>query len=140
MIIDRSELIEEACSWVGTPWIHNQALKGVGTDCIQFIVVLGKMVGSVPESYNSPKYNRDWALHNGRSILLEEMKKFCDKISIDKMLPGDIIITNQGLCASHAAFYIGDDLVIEARIRGGVVRSSLNKISGSINSIWRLHV
>jgi cell wall-associated NlpC family hydrolase len=37
MTINRSEFIESAKEWIGTPWRHNQCLKGVGVDCVRFL-------------------------------------------------------------------------------------------------------
>ena len=30
------DFLEEAHSWLGTPWKHNEACKGVGVDCVRF--------------------------------------------------------------------------------------------------------
>ena len=35
-MITIEEFLEEADSWQGTPWQHNEACKGVGVDCVRF--------------------------------------------------------------------------------------------------------
>jgi hypothetical protein len=32
----RAEILAEARSWIGTPWLHQASCKGVGADCIGF--------------------------------------------------------------------------------------------------------
>lgn len=37
MTINRSKFVESAKEWIGTPWRHNQNLKGAGVDCVRFL-------------------------------------------------------------------------------------------------------
>jgi NlpC/P60 family putative phage cell wall peptidase len=40
-----SEIVEAARSWVGTPFMHQQSLKGVGVDCVGVILGVGRELG-----------------------------------------------------------------------------------------------
>lgn len=49
-------IIEEARSWLNTPWIHNECQKGVGVDCVNFLFAVGKTFNyecaNIPERYS----------------------------------------------------------------------------------------
>lgn len=38
----RDRVVAEARSWIGTPFLHQQSLKGVGVDCIGVILGVGR--------------------------------------------------------------------------------------------------
>ena len=129
------QIIDILNSWKGTKWIHGQSLKGVGTDCIQFVISAAKELEWLPPDYQSVKYNRDWALHNERSILLEEINKFCDEIPLNKIQIGDLLIFKFGKCAGHSGFYIGNNKIIHSKIRAGIVEEVFN--IKNFHSAWR---
>lgn len=132
MVTDK-DIIAELDSWIGTPWKHGIALKGFGADCIQFIIGVAKQFQWLPEDYTSIKYNKDWAVHNARSILEEELAKVASRVisgSIDDLnllKTGDVIIFRFGKCASHAGMYVGDGVMVHALIRQFVMRDWVMK-------------
>ena len=130
------ETINIIRSWKGTKWIHSQSLKGVGVDCIQFVVSVGKELNWLPSDYKTIKYTRDWAIHNDRSILLEELNKVCNKIPITDLQIGDILVFKFGKCAGHSGFYIGNNRIVHSKIRAGVIEEVLNR--KSVDSVWRV--
>lgn len=138
------DLKEEICSWIGKRWIHGQALKTEGADCIQFIIAVSKTVGWLPKEYRSIKYAKDWAIHNDRSILKEEMKKYCVQVftdnimlNLDKLQVGDIVLMVSGKTSGHAGFYIGDGNIVHAHIRNGITQEELKVYIDKIDSVWR---
>ncbi|MHC4276954.1 MAG: NlpC/P60 family protein [Planctomycetota bacterium] len=134
------EIIAEARSWIGTRWMHGQCVKGYRTDCIRFIVEVGKKFGWVPEDYKPPVYRRDWALHNNESIMIKELSKFCEKVDNLRLVEiGDILVFKTGACAAHAGIYIGEDRMVEANIRSGVQEASIENTKG-FHSAWRAKV
>ncbi len=134
--MNENEIINILNSWKGTKWIHGQSLKGVGTDCIQFIISVGKELNWLPSNYKSIKYTRDWALHNDKSILLEEVSKLCDKILLNEIQIGDILIFKFGRCAGHSGFYVGEDRIIHSKVKAGVVEERVNM--KNFHSAWRI--
>lgn len=131
------QMIDEARGWLGTPWIHNQALKGVGADCILFILAWGQSLGLVPKIFKRPRYNRDWALHNAESVLLMEIQKHARKVKLKEMKIGDVVFFKYGQCTSHAAIYIGLGKIIHSVIRQGVIESNLKDYMDKFDSVWR---
>ena len=49
-------IIDNARTWIGTPWRHNQQKKGVGVDCVRFLEAVaresGIVIPALPENYN----------------------------------------------------------------------------------------
>ena len=131
------QIIDVLNSWKGTKWIHGQSLKGVGTDCIQFVISAAKELEWLPSDYQSIKYNKDWALHNEISVLEQEIAKFAIKVSSPFQV-GDVLLFIYGKCASHAGFYIGNNMMIHAYQRGGIVRSSVRHYMNRFHSAWRV--
>ena len=136
MITDE-EIITEAESWLGTKWIHGQQLKGVGSDCVGFIISMAKQFDWVPKDYKSPVYNRDWALHNENSILLNEAKKFGPEVH-PPFKVGDFLIFTYGRCASHIGIYIGNDQMIHADSGNQeIIKSYISHYKNRFHSAWR---
>jgi NlpC/P60 family putative phage cell wall peptidase len=142
--MDSAAMIAEAKSWTGTPWVHGVALKGVGTDCVQFIIALGRRSGWIPEGYRPPVYSRDWSLHNEHSLLLEELARFARPVEREKSAPGDVLAFRQGRCAGHAGLYLGEGRFIHAVVGQGIRESRLVDGSGHggswlerLDSVWR---
>lgn len=132
------DFINECKKWLRTPWMHGVACKGYRTDCIQFVIYIAKQFQWIPQDYDPPKYRIDWHLHNTESILENEIAKFCNKITLDEIEIGDIILIKTGKCASHASFYIGEDKLIESHILHGVHIIDIKEYSKKITSIWRI--
>lgn len=136
---DRDEkIIKETESWLGTPWMHGQALKGVGADCVRFIVAVAKNLDWIPQNYLPPPYNQDWALHNEISILEQELQKFGHKVE-PPYIVGDIITFIYGKCASHAGIYVGDNQMIHSYRWHGVAKAAIAHYADKFHSAWRVN-
>ena len=134
--LQKNKLIKEVESWIGTPWIHNQASKGVGADCVQFLVNSFKNIGVLPEEYKTRKYDKDWAMHNARSILREELVKIAEQVQDIK--EGDIVLFITGKTSGHIGIYCGNNKIIHSHIRHGVCEIKLDALQNIIDSIWRI--
>lgn len=82
----RSDIIREAREWIGTPFIHQGRTKGVGCDCVGVLKVTAETLGITLEDI----------INYGRFPDSEMLKKHLNKvlipISIDKAIPGDILL------------------------------------------------
>ena len=47
---ERLAAISEVRSYIGTPWMHQGRIKGVGVDCIGLTIIMARAAGAVPES------------------------------------------------------------------------------------------
>jgi cell wall-associated NlpC family hydrolase len=150
-----ADIVREARSWIGTRWVHGQAVKGHGTDCVGFIIQLGKTFQWIPQDYTPPVYSCQHALHRDTSLLLEELAKFAlrvDRSVFDPALNSKLITNNSKLSpsigsilafqyertAGHAGIYIGNDRFVHAYMpRRRVEEASLKDFRRYLNSVWR---
>jgi len=110
--IDRLE--KELESWLGTPFKHNNGLKGVAADCIHHVAIALYNVGAI-KKYNIKPYGKDWHMHKGHQRLF---KNFVDQAeaqgrSVEIFDPatsepedGDIVLYQFGnFNMSHSSVY-----------------------------------
>lgn len=57
--IPRARIVAAARQWLGTPYVHQAAAKGQGTDCLGLVRGLyAELLGAEPEA--PPPYTPDW--------------------------------------------------------------------------------
>lgn len=137
--ITDEQIIQEIKSWIGTPWAHGVALKGYKADCLQFIVEVYKNLNFLPHNFKTIKYNKDWALHNSESKLLEIIKNYGYKVAVDKLQVADVLLFNFGRCAHHAGLYIGKGKVVHTHIKHGITETLLKDLKKEFVSAWRIN-
>ena len=87
------DIVAEARSWIGTPWQHQQRLKGIATDCIGLIggVALEVGIEGAKEWADDPDLH-----HYGRipdpHLLLAGCDRFLERVEIADVLPGDVLV------------------------------------------------
>lgn len=92
-MITRQDFVTEARAWIGTPFHHGQALRGVGCDCIG-------LVSGVAAHFDLPEA-RAWradARFNGYGptprpdVLARGCAEYLDPVSIDAATLGDVLL------------------------------------------------
>jgi NlpC/P60 family putative phage cell wall peptidase len=93
-------IIAIARSWIGTPYVHQASLKGVGCDCLGLLRgVWRELRGEEPE--DTPPYSADWAEATGVETLYMALKRHLTEISpcdagrealLDLLQPGDVVL------------------------------------------------
>ena len=107
----QSSVVEEAYSWIGTPYRYAKAEKGVGTDC-------SGMVMMVYETATGRKIPRNSA----------KQAEFCEKVSEGKVKAGDLVFFATGKDperVSHVGIVVDSEQFIHASSSKGVVVSLL---------------
>jgi cell wall-associated NlpC family hydrolase len=118
------KIIEEADTWIGTPYKHYSGIKGVGADCGLFIMRVYANCGLI--EYKQPEfYPTDWAWHSPtgewfKEIVLEN----CTKIEKEEVKTGDIILYKFGKTLSHGSLLMDNDMIIHSEIGIGVTVSN----------------
>lgn len=110
----RQAVLDEAGTWLGTPWEHNAAVKGGGVDCGRFPLNVYVNCGLVA-SEAVDDYPIDWALHRDEERYLQMLGRYCSPVG--KPLPGDIVVFRFGRSYSHGAIVRDYPLIIHA-LRG----------------------
>lgn len=143
----RKQIVDEALTWVGTPYHHQGRLKCVGVDCAMILCEVYETVGLIPHVDPTP-YPIDFMMHNSDEKYLSWLMKYGSSVtsltshdqSHDGPQPGDIALYRFGRCISHAAIVIGWPMVVHA-VRGeGVVigNGESGSLSGRIAGFWRV--
>lgn len=106
--ITRSQIADEALSWLGTPWHHHQCCKGAGVDCVQLLYGVGREIGFVPKDFVIENYE---PLARG-SFLVRHLEKWL--VEVDTVGKGSVLLfANQGLL-THVGIMVDVDHFIHA--------------------------
>ena len=82
-------VVEIARAWIGTPYVHQASVKGVGCDCLGLLRgVWRELKGAEPEE--APPYSPDWAEATGAETLYAAMKRHLREVA--SIAPGDIAL------------------------------------------------
>ena len=115
----RQQIIEEALTWLGTPWQHLQRCKGAGVDCVQLIGGVGLNVGllTLEQLKSVPPYSLQWQLHRGNEKLIDTLLRlgFTEVVVAEKR-PGDVVTFQYARANCHAGIYLGESQIIHAPV------------------------
>ncbi|MFD2250648.1 NlpC/P60 family putative phage cell wall peptidase [Pseudochelatococcus lubricantis] len=90
-MIARAAIVAQARSWIGTPYLHQAALKGVGCDCLGLVRgVWTALYGRAPET--PPPYSADWAEAGGVETLRDAALRHLRPVSPDAIRAGDVLL------------------------------------------------
>jgi NlpC/P60 family putative phage cell wall peptidase len=119
-------IVAEALSWVGTPYRHQGARKGVGCDCLGLLIGVWRAIYRVPPEEPGP-YAADWAEAGGGDRFLEAARRHCREKPVAAADAGDLVLFRwRGhLPAKHAAILISPDRFVHAYEGSAVVVSVL---------------
>jgi NlpC/P60 family putative phage cell wall peptidase len=127
-------VITIARSWIGTPYIHQASLKGVGCDCLGLLRgVWRELHGSEPEL--PPSYSADWAEASGRETMAEAAARHMQAIDIVDFAAGDVILFRwrEGLPAKHCAISTSGGTMVHAHDGAAVTEVAIGRW-------WRRHL
>jgi NlpC/P60 family putative phage cell wall peptidase len=115
MSILRENIVAETRSWIGTPYMHQASLKGVGCDCLGLVRgVWRAVIGDEPE--RAPPYAPDWAEATGGESLATAAARHLAPISATGFAPGDVLLFRwrANFPAKHAAIVTAPDKMVHA--------------------------
>lgn len=111
----RTRALEEARSWIGTPYRHQASTKGAGADCLGLLRGIWRaLYGEEPES--PPPYRPDWAERDAAEMLLSAARRRLVELQPGTAAPGDVLLFRYGFGhpAKHCALLSGKALMIHA--------------------------
>lgn len=126
--MSRPDVVVAARGWIGTPYMHQASMKGVGTDCLGLLRgVWREVVGAEPEAV--PPYTRDWAEPEGLEVLWGAASRHLGR---GAGAPGDVLLfrMRSGAIAKHVgiAAAIGEGATFVHAYDGhAVVESALSR-------------
>jgi cell wall-associated NlpC family hydrolase len=108
----QEQLYKELQEWLETPYRHWSGVKGLGCDCVHFLVRVLECFGYGP--IKVPHYAPDWHFHNDAQLLLDGLRQNVDSDEWE-VVPedpgthnfrnGDIILFKWGKTLSHGAWW-----------------------------------
>lgn len=120
----RQSIVNEAKSWLGTPYLHMGRQRGVGADCATFIAEAFTNAGLIPYQ-EIEYYHIAWNLHRDRERYLEIVLQHAVEVDPRKSppQPGDVVLWRYARTYSHGAIVINWPTIIESMMNRGVVLS-----------------
>lgn len=128
-MVTREQVIAEARSWIGTPFMHQQTIKGVGVDCGGIPRGVCIALGTFPADYHllpeAQPFLGYQKLPDGVSMQ-KACETFMTPISRDEMQAGDAILVKFDSSAQHLGILtpyrhgVGNLALIHATPRGVV--------------------
>ena len=107
----RQKIVNEAYSWIGTPYHHRARVKGGGVDCAQLLAAVYGDCGLIADTVDE-NYPMDWHLHRDEERYLKRVKRHAHKVT--EPLPGDIALFKFGRVISHGAIITEWPFIIHA--------------------------
>ena len=130
MSITVDHILAEVRTWIGTPYVHQQATKTAGCDCLGLVRGVWQSVyGSEPE--HPPAYSKDWSEPQGEERLWDAALRHLRAKPLDAPAAGDVVLFRMraGSVAKHLGIQsrVGTDAAFVHAYSGhGVVESALS--------------
>ena len=84
-------VVTAARSWIGTSYVHQASVKGIGCDCLGLLRgVWRELYGDEPEV--APPYSPDWAEATREETLYGALKRHLVEIDPPDVAPGDVAL------------------------------------------------
>ncbi len=84
-------IVAAARGWIGTPYLHQASLRGVGCDCLGLLRgVYRELTGAEPEQ--PPPYSADWAEASRREAMAEAALRHLTPIPPEAYGAGDVLL------------------------------------------------
>ncbi|MEM8749421.1 MAG: NlpC/P60 family protein [Pseudomonadota bacterium] len=122
----RARVIDEARSWLGTPYQHQASLKLVGADCLGLVRGVWRAIeGEEPEGV--PAYSSSWSESGSAERLLDVGHSHFHAIDLEGALPADVLVfrMRRGRIAKHVGILTDNARFIHAYDPASVVESEL---------------
>lgn len=112
----RKAIVDEAMTWLRTPYHHAAAVKGAGVDCAQILIEVYSAVG-LADKPDVGYYPSDWMLHRSEERYLGWVEKYCRQVQTPAM--GDIVLFKYGRCFAHSGIVVDYPRIIHAQREDG---------------------
>ncbi len=122
----RSAVLAEAESWIGTPYRHQGAAKGIGCDCLGLIRGVWRAFYDA-DAEEPGAYAPDWAEAGGADRMLDAARRLFDEVPVAAAAPGDLLLFRwrPSMNCKHAGILTGENRFIHAYQGHAVLASPL---------------
>lgn len=120
------EILTEAREWIGSPYVHQGSLRGVGADCLGLIRgVWREVVGDEPEPM--PAYAADWWVAPQNMLTAMFERHFTETDPSDRQASDILTFALRGGPVKHCAI-ITPDTMIHVRMNRSVREEPLTEV------------
>src|SRR5579859_2059882 len=104
----RQKVVDEALSWIGTPYRSNGMIKGRrgGTDCAMFPLAVYAECGYIPKEFDPRPYPPQWHVHQNEEMYMKYVRSFSREVPGPpdrEPLPADFVMFKIGKLFAHGA-------------------------------------
>lgn len=124
--LERRLVVEEARSWIGTPYHASADVKGHGVDCGMILVRIFVDTGLV-EPFDPRPYPAQWAFHQKAERYLSIVERLAHEIP-GPPLPGDLVLFKVGHCWAHGGVVINWPEIVHANPPGIVMIENCQQV------------
>lgn len=129
----RDALVAESRTWIGTKFVHQGRLKGVGVDCIGLIAQTAQATGVL--DVDETNYGRTPDPARMRKALMTHL----DPVAFKDLLPGDILWFRVIRQPQHVGLVT--QVVPKLRMVHAYSRRTLNEcVEQDVDGFWRSRV
>ena len=136
-----ARIVDEARSWIGTPYVHQASLKGIGCDCLGLVRGVWRAVlGDEPE--DPGPYQAGWAEPPGMERLLGAAQRHLVEIPLFDCGMGDVLLFRwrDHLAAKHLGIVTGDGRMVHAHDGARVTEITLGLWRSKLSHAFRFPV
>jgi NlpC/P60 family putative phage cell wall peptidase len=126
-MISQADIVRAARGWIGTPYVHQASLKGVGTDCLGLVRgVWRDVLGGEPEL--PPPYAPGWAEEGASEALAEAARRHLVETPCTELQGGDVLLFRwrPHLAAKHAGIAVSATHMVHAQQQAVVTEIALS--------------
>ena len=123
----RDDIVAAARGWIGTPYLHQASLRGVGADCLGLVRgVWRELLGAEPEAL--PAYAPGWAEMGGGETMAEAARRHFVEIPYTEYQAGDVLLFRwrAHLPAKHAGIAVPGGAMVHAQEQAFVTEAALS--------------
>src|SRR5437899_3649351 len=124
----RQRIVDEALTWVKTPYVDHAGVKGAGVDCAHLPLRVYQAVGLIPYDFVAPHYTpQQWLKHKTRDTAFEDIVlDWAEReITEEEVQPGDFVLYKIVNSWTHGAIVINwPHFLLHPIVGQGVVGST----------------
>lgn len=122
----RARIVDEALSWIGTPYQHQMSKKGDGCDCLGLVRGVWRYLYKTEPS-PVPSYSPDWAERTGEESLQNACAQYLLPTPLCSVNVADVLLFRMkpGVPAKHLAILVEPNIIVHAYWGRAVTRSLL---------------
>jgi len=133
----RQDIAQAARGWIGTPYRHQAAKRGAGSDCLGLVRgVWRELLGDEPADV--PAYSMDWSEPQGEERLWQAARQYLNAKPLGNEAIGDVILFR--MRTSAVAKHLGIVVEIGSHARFVHAYSGHGVVESPLSGPWRRRI